>query len=70
MRPLSRREIIRRFRKLGFEGPRTRSDHQYMSRGKLKVKIPNPHGSQLSIGFIRQLLREAGITPEEWDAAE
>jgi hypothetical protein len=41
-----------------------------MTLGKHKVKMPNPHGSQLSVGFIRHLLREAGITPEEWDAAE
>ena len=41
-----------------------------MSKGNFKVKMPNPHGSQLSVGFIRQLLREADITPEEWDAAE
>ena len=70
MQPLSPREIVRRLTRLGFDPPRGRGDHQYMSRGKQKVFVPNPHGSVVSVNLIRRMIRNAGITPEEWDAAE
>lgn len=41
-RAIARRELIRKFRALGFDGPR----HQFMRRGSLKVRIPTPHGGE------------------------
>jgi hypothetical protein len=40
---ISRRELIRRFRRLGFEAPISGGRHQFMMKGSLKVRIPNPH---------------------------
>ena len=40
--PVSRTELIARFRRLGWQGPRRGGNHAYMSRGPHKVRIPNP----------------------------
>ncbi|MEX0786611.1 MAG: type II toxin-antitoxin system HicA family toxin [Dehalococcoidia bacterium] len=69
MRPLSRRELIRRFRKLGFEGPQSGGRHDFMKRGELKVHIPNPHGRQITVALQREVMRQAGVTQEEWENA-
>jgi len=42
-RPVSRRELIRRFRALGFDGPIEGSKHAFMQKADLKVRIPNIH---------------------------
>ena len=40
---IPRRELLRKFRALGFEGPYSGGKHQFMIRGPSKVRIPNPH---------------------------
>lgn len=67
--PLSRREFYIRLRHLGFEGPYPGGKHEFMKKGKLKLRIPNPHGSDLSGELIARVLRQAGISEEEWDKA-
>jgi|tagenome__1003787_1003787.scaffolds.fasta_scaffold15885595_1 hypothetical protein len=42
-KPISRKELIRRFRSLGFAGPVSGKQHQFVAKGDLKVRIPNPH---------------------------
>ena len=67
---VSRKDLVRKFRSLGFKGPYTGGKHQFMARGNLKVRVPNPHGSQ-EIGepLLHEILRQAGINREEWDRA-
>jgi len=43
MNSISRTELIRRLRKLGFEGPYSGGRHSFMKRGSLKLRIANPH---------------------------
>ncbi len=64
--PVSRRELIRRLGKLGFVGPYPGSDHEYMSRGLVEARIPNPHGSDISADLLQRILKRAGISREEW----
>lgn len=64
--PVSSRELIRRLRKLGFEGPYPGTKHRYMARGDLIVTIPNPHGGKIGVKLQAIILREAGIKREEW----
>lgn len=59
----SRRDLIRRFKQLGWVGPRYGAKHAFMQRGKLKVHIPN---TDVHISRLRDLLRQAGISDEEW----
>ena len=66
--PLSRRELIRKLKVLGFEGPFSGGRHQFMIKGRQKVRIPNPHGGgDLSSGLVSEIRRQAGIEPKDWD---
>lgn len=64
--PVSRRELVRKLRVLGFEGPFPGGKHQWMRRDRLRVTIPNPHRSAIDPGLIRRILRQADIRVEEW----
>ena len=70
MRPVSRRELISRFKALGWNGPRSGGHHQFMVKGSHKVRIPNPHQSDIGGSLVGEILRQAGITAEEWDGEE
>ncbi|MGH2350181.1 MAG: type II toxin-antitoxin system HicA family toxin [Chloroflexota bacterium] len=67
--PLKANEVIRRLRKAGFIGPIPGGRHSRMVRPATGQIIPIPvHGGRdVSVGLIRAMLREAGITPEEWN---
>ena len=41
--PVSRRELVRKLKRLGFEGPFPGGKHEWMRRGGLRLTIPNPH---------------------------
>jgi predicted RNA binding protein YcfA (HicA-like mRNA interferase family) len=64
--PIKRSDLIRNLRKLGFEGPYTGGKHQYMVRGEVRVVLPNPHQGDISRDLLAQILRQAGISREEW----
>jgi predicted RNA binding protein YcfA (HicA-like mRNA interferase family) len=65
--PISRRDFIRTLRTLGFQGPFSGGRHQFMVRGDLVLSIPNPHGSDIGLGLLSRVLRQAGITRKEWE---
>ena len=67
--PVSRRELVRKLKVLGFEGPFPGGKHQWMRRARLRITIPNPHGDAIDPGLIRRILRQAGITLDEWMGA-
>lgn len=67
MKPISRRELIRKLRALGFAGPLSGGRHSFMKRGRLKLRIPNPHHKDISVNLLKRLLRQANITEEEWE---
>jgi len=67
---ISRKELIRRFRSLGYSGPFSGGKHQFMVKGRQKVRIPNPHsGKEINISLLKEILRQAGITNEDWERA-
>jgi predicted RNA binding protein YcfA (HicA-like mRNA interferase family) len=67
---ISRRKLIRKLRILGYTGPFSGGKHQFMKKGNQKIRIPNPHGSQeISLDLVKEILRQAGISDEEWDNA-
>ena len=39
---VKRKELIRRLRRLGFEGPHSGGKHEYMVKGNLRLALPNP----------------------------
>ena len=68
--PVSREELIRRLKKLGFEGPYSGGKHPHMERGTIVVMIPNPHhGEDVGVNLLQKILRRAGISRDEWLSA-
>jgi predicted RNA binding protein YcfA (HicA-like mRNA interferase family) len=67
--PLKPQQVIRKLRKLGFEGPMPGGRHVRMVRMETGQIIPIPmhKGKDVSVGLIRAILSEVGITPEEWN---
>ena len=64
---ISRRELIRRFRALGFDGPLSGKRHQFMQQDRLKVRIPNPHQGDIGRELLARILRQGGIDRESWE---
>ena len=64
--PVSRRELIQRLRRLGFEGPYTGGRHVFMLRGDQRLIIPNPHRNEISVDLLRRILRQAEVSLEKW----
>ncbi|HZS91642.1 MAG TPA: type II toxin-antitoxin system HicA family toxin [Chloroflexota bacterium] len=65
--PIARQALIRGLRQHGFEGPYSGTRHQFMIRGTLRLRIPNPHGGDISVALLSEILRQAGITRDEWE---
>jgi predicted RNA binding protein YcfA (HicA-like mRNA interferase family) len=68
--PVSRRELVRRLRSLGFEGPYQEGKHPFMVRGSLRVPIPNPHEGDIGTDLLNRVLRLAGISRDEWESVD
>lgn len=66
--PIRRTELIHYLRQLGFSGPKSGGRHEFMLRGKMRLILPNPHRSDISVGLLLRLLRQAGVANEEWEA--
>jgi len=64
--PVSGNDVVKRLRELGFEGPYAGGRHPQMRRNEVTVIIPNPHEGDISVGLLSRLLRQAGISREEW----
>lgn len=67
MNPVSRIELIRRLKRLGFEGPYSGGRHSFMKNGQLKLRIPNPHEGDIDGSLLQQILKQAGINRKLWD---
>ena len=70
--PCSRREVIRRLRGLGFDGPFPGGDHSYMQFEGRRLTIPS--NREYPVDQLRYVLRQAAralgraIPVEEWNS--
>ena len=65
--PISRNDPIRTLRQAGFDGPYSGGKHAFMIKGDLTLTLPNPHQGDVGRELLRRLLRQAGISREEWE---
>jgi predicted RNA binding protein YcfA (HicA-like mRNA interferase family) len=65
--PVSRKDLIRRFRAMGFDGPYSGGKHSFMTKHDLAVTIPNPHKRDIGRELLSRILRQAGITRQQWE---
>lgn len=65
--PVSRRELIRALQSAGFEGPYPGGRHSFMVKDRLRLRIPNRHQSDIGVALLSRILKQAGISREEWE---
>ena len=64
--PISRKDLIRNLKILGFSGPYSGGKHQFMVRASVTIRIPNPHRGDIGLELLKRILRQAGIGNDEW----
>ena len=66
--PLKPQEVIRKLTRLGFDGPYPGGRHQRMvnlNTGKV-IPVPLHKGRDVSVGLIREIINEVGVSREDW----
>ena len=67
--PIKRPDLIYYLRRLQFTGPYAGRKHEFMQRGARTVRIPNPHRGDISRELLAEVLREAGVSRDDWERA-
>ena len=65
--PIKRTDLVRYLKKAGFDGPYSGTKHQFMIRGNITVRLPNPHQGDIGKDLLSRILRQAEIEKDEWD---
>ena len=61
------RELVRALARAGFEEQRQRGSHLHMRRADgMRVTVPVHPGRTVPVGTLRAILRDAGITVDEF----
>ncbi len=68
--PISYPEFLRKLKLFGFKGPYAGGKHLYMLKGDLRLTVPNPHRREISVDLLTRILKQAGISKEEWSKKE
>ena len=68
--PASRKELVRRLLRLGFDGPYTGGRHEFMVRQDRRLILPNPHRGDIGVALLSRILDEGGISRDEWESSE
>ncbi|OGB90022.1 hypothetical protein A2625_01635 [candidate division WOR-1 bacterium RIFCSPHIGHO2_01_FULL_53_15] len=64
--PIAWKELVRRLREFGFDGPLSGGKHPFMVKGDLVLTIPNPHHGDISVDLLSRILKQAKISRENW----
>jgi predicted RNA binding protein YcfA (HicA-like mRNA interferase family) len=67
--PIRQTDLIRALRALGFDGPYSGGKHQFMVRGDVTLRIPNPHQGDISKDLLARILRQGRIDRTDWEKA-
>ncbi len=64
--PISHKKLVQNLKQLGFDGPYSGGKHLFMIKGDLRLTVPNHHRSDIGIGLLSKILKQADISKEEW----
>ncbi len=64
---IKRKDFIRALKEAGFEGPYSGGKHEFMVKGNLRLTLPNPHQGEIGRDLLSRILKQAGISREEWE---
>lgn len=65
--PVKRKDLLRYLRQLGFEGPYSGGKHPFMLKGDITIRVPNPHQADIGKELLARILRQAGISKDDWE---
>ena len=65
--PVKRKDLVGYFKLLGFDGPYSGGKHQFMIKGGITLRIPNPHEGDIGKDLLSRILKQANISKEEWE---
>lgn len=71
--PLKRKDLIKFLRilhmhqEMGFDGPYTGGKHQFMVRGEITLRIPNPHQKDIGKELLSRILKQGKIDKDTWE---
>ncbi len=65
--PIKRDELVKYLRALGFEGPYSGRKHQFMIKGEVRLRIPNPHQRDIGKELLVRILRQAKVSSDNWE---
>ena len=66
--PVKRKDLISYLKRLGFDGPYSGGKHQFMVKGDLTLRIPNPHQGDIGRDLLTRILKQAQIDKKEWES--
>ncbi|MDD1744333.1 MAG: type II toxin-antitoxin system HicA family toxin [Candidatus Methanoperedens sp.] len=64
--PVSWKQLVKRLKDFGFEGPFSGGKHPYMIKKELVLTLPNPHKNEISVDLLSRVLKQADIKREDW----
>jgi len=64
--PTKRKDLIKNLIKLGFYGPFAGGKHQFMRRGNITLRLPNPHKTDIGLELLIRILKQAHIKNSDW----
>lgn len=65
--PIKRKDLLHWLKRLGFEGPFSGGKHQFMIKGDLTLRVPNPHQNDIGMELLGRILKQARIERSEWE---
>ncbi|MBI5560033.1 MAG: type II toxin-antitoxin system HicA family toxin [Deltaproteobacteria bacterium] len=64
----SDREAVRKFQEAGWTAARQKGSHVMMTKPDCQYTLSIPQHKELGPGILRKLIRQAGISVEEFDS--
>ena len=65
--PVKRKDLLRYLRQSGFDGPYSGGKHPFMLKGDITIRVPNPHQADIGKELLARILRQTGISKDEWE---
>ncbi len=66
-KPIKHRELVRRFQKCGWTGPVQKGKHPYLAKNGQRLTLPSPHEGDVDWSLTKRILKQAGLSAEEWE---
>ena len=64
--PIKHKTLVKRLKQFGFEGPFPGGKHLYMIKNEIRLTLPNPHRNEIGIDLLRKILKQTGISPDNF----